>query len=67
MPTAPMLPPDEMAKAQATAGINPINFLTAAATMHNEGSLSAPTGPKTDPLAATKSKKPFQKKIRIIK
>lgn len=42
MPMAPGLPPDEMAKAQAGAGINPANFLIAAADMHNSGSLSAP-------------------------
>lgn len=67
MPTAPALPPDEMAKAQASTGINPVNFLMAAASMHNAGQLSSPTGPSTDPLSSAKSKRPFQKKLKIIK
>jgi hypothetical protein len=67
MPTAPLLPPEEMQKAQSTAGINPANFLIAAADMHNSGQLSAPQGPSTDPLASAKSKKPFGKKLQIVK
>lgn len=42
MPTAPLLPPDQMAQAQASAGLNPANFLIAAADLHNSGKLSAP-------------------------
>jgi len=43
MPVAPLLPPDQMAQAQAGAGLNPANFLIAAADMHNSGALpSAP-------------------------
>ena len=67
MPTAPLLPQDEMTKAQATAGIDPANFLIAAADMHGSGQLSMPTDKGKDPLAAAKSRKPFQKKLRIIK
>lgn len=46
MPTAPLLPPDQMAQSQATAGINPANFLIAAADMHNNGQLPSSPVPK---------------------
>ena len=65
MPTAPMLPPDEMAKA-ATAGLDPANFLIAAADMHGQGQLSMPVPKGKDPLAGAFSRKP-SRKIRVIK
>lgn len=65
MPTAPMLPPEEMAKAQQTAGLNPANFLIAAADMHNSGQLSAPVPRGTDPLA--RAGKPARKKLQMVK
>jgi len=65
MPTAPMLPPDEMAKSQATAGINPANYLIAAADMHGQGQLSSPVPQGKDPLA--RAGKPPRKKLKIIK
>lgn len=60
-----MLPPDEMAKAQASAGLNPANFLIAAADMHGAGQLSEPSGPTNDPLARA-GKRPA-KKLKVIK
>lgn len=64
MPQAPMLPPEAMQQQQnAAAGINPANFLIAAAQMHNEGSLSMPSGPK-EPLQT--GKRP-PRKLRILK
>lgn len=50
MPQAPLLPPDQMAQAQASAGLNPANFLIAAADLKNSGQLSAPV-PAGQPLA----------------
>lgn len=67
MPTAPTLSPEAMAQAGAGAPTNPMNFLVAAADMHNSGSLSMPSGPSEDPLASAKSKRPFGKKIRMVK
>ncbi len=66
MPTAPILPPDEMAKAQASAGLDPANFLIAAADMHGQGQLSMPVPKGKDPLARAFSRKP-SRKIRVIK
>jgi hypothetical protein len=60
-----MLPPDEMAKAQASAGINPAQFLIAAADMHGAGQLSAPVPQGQDPLARA-GKRPA-KKLKVIK
>jgi hypothetical protein len=65
MPTAPLLPADDMAKAQASAGLNPTNFLIAAADMHASGQLTQPSGPHTDPLARA-SKQP-RKRMQIVK
>jgi hypothetical protein len=65
MPTAPLLPADEMAKAQATAGVNPANFLIAAADLHSSGQLSAPSGPTNDPLARA-GKQP-RKRMQVVK
>lgn len=67
MPVAPMLPPEQMAQAQATAGINPANFLIAAADMHGAGQLSMPVPKGEDPLQSAYSRSPGKKKIRIIK
>lgn len=67
MPTAPTLSPEAMAQSGAGAPTNPMNFLVAAADLHNSGSLSMPTGGSADPLASTKSSKPFGKKVRIVK
>lgn len=59
MPTAPLLPPDQMAQAQAGAGLNPAMFLMAAASMHNDGQLSAPV-PTGKPLGGP-AKKPTKR------
>lgn len=68
MPQAPSLPPDQMAQAQSTAGLNPVNFLIAASEMHNNGSLSAPV-PKGKDLVtpSQKGNRLVQKHIRILK
>jgi len=50
-----MLPPDELAKAQAGAGIDPQNFLLAAADLHQQGDLSSPV-PAGVPLQTGKSR-----------
>ena len=55
MPQAPMLPPDELAKAQTGAGIDPQNFLLAAADLHQQGALSSPV-PAGVPLQTGKSR-----------
>jgi hypothetical protein len=39
MPTAPMLPPEMMARSGAASPVNPANFLMAAADMSKSGSL----------------------------
>lgn len=65
--TAPSLSPEAMAQSGVGAPTNPMNFLIAAADAHNSGSLSMPAGGSEDPLASTKSRKPFGKKIRIVK
>ncbi len=67
MPTAPTLAPDQMAQAQATAGINPVNFLIATADMHSSGQLSAPVPQGKDALAPALSKKSSGRKIRVVK
>jgi hypothetical protein len=64
MPIAPNLPPDQMAKAQANAGVNPVNFLIAAADMHNSGQLSAPV-PKGKDLPSTMRRNP--KRLQMVK
>ena len=67
MPTAPMLPPEEMAKAAgASNGINPANFLIAAADMHANGQLSMPQGPsQTMPSLSKHGGGP--KKLKVLK
>lgn len=67
MPTAPTLSPEALAQSGAAAPTNPMNFLVAAADLHNSGSLSMPTGPHDDPLGSAKSSRPSGKKIRIVK
>jgi len=59
---APLLPPDEMAKAQAGAGMNPVNFLIAASDMQKSGQLSAPvpTGKDLQTGKANRSRKHIQ-------
>jgi len=52
-----------MARAQQTAGLDPANFLIAAADMHNSGQLSAPVPQGKDLLARSKP----GKKIRVVK
>ena len=42
MPMAPGIPVDPTAQASQGAGLNPANFLIAAAEMHNSGQLSSP-------------------------
>ncbi len=47
MPTAPMLPPDQMKSAGLAPPTNPMNLLMAAAEMHSRGdfqSAPVPTG-----------------------
>jgi len=39
MPTAPMLPPEMMARSGAASPVDPANFLMAAAIMSKQGSL----------------------------
>jgi hypothetical protein len=58
-----MLPPDQMAQAQAANGINPANFLMAAADLHNSGQLSSPV-PAGKPLQT--GKRP-PRKLKVIK
>jgi len=59
-----MLPPDEMAKAQSGAGLNPVNFLIAASDMQKSSQLSAsvPAG-----KALQTGKKPSRKPIQVLK
>ncbi len=64
MPQAPMLPPEEMAKAQSGAGLNPVNFLIAASDMQKSGQLSAPV-PAGKALQT--GKKPSRKPIQVLK
>jgi hypothetical protein len=65
MPTAPLLPTDDMAKAQASAGLNPVNYLIAAADMHASGQLTQPSGPHSDPFAS--AGKSRRGKIQVVK
>ncbi len=39
MPTAPMLPPEMMARSGAASPVDPVNFLMAAADMSKQGQL----------------------------
>jgi hypothetical protein len=64
MPMAPNLPPDQMAQAQAGAGLNPVNFLIAAADMHNRGQLSAPVPTGKALQQPSKSRPP---KLKVMK
>ena len=66
MPTAPLLPPDQMAQAQSSAGLNPANFLIAAADMHNSGQLSSPDPGGQDPLQRA-GRVRANKRIKLIK
>lgn len=68
MPTAPLLPPDQMAQAQVGAGLNPANFLIAAADMHNSGQLSAPVpAGKALGVPAPKPTKKLRANIKVVK
>lgn len=68
MPLAPLLPPDQMAKAQAGAGLNPANFLIAAAEMHNSGALSAPVPSGKDLVTPSqKGNRLVQKHLKVLK
>ena len=49
-----MLPPEQMAQAAQGGGMNPVNFLIAAADMHGQGQLSAPAGLKPNLGSAAK-------------
>lgn len=64
MPQVPALPPDQLAQAQSTAGLNPANFLIAAADLHNSGQLSAPV-PEGKSLPVTAKRSP--RKLKVIK
>jgi hypothetical protein len=63
MPQAPTLSPEEMQLQQAQgSGPGPANLLVAAASLHNEGALSMPSGPRNDPLKPSRGKK-----LKVIK
>jgi hypothetical protein len=64
MPQVPLLPPDQLAQAQATGGLSPANFLMAAADLHNSGQLSAPV-PAGKPLQTGPKRQP--RKLKVIK
>lgn len=64
MPQVPALPPDQMAQATASAGINPANFLMAAADLHQKGQLSAPV-PQGQPLQVPSKRAP--RKLKVLK
>lgn len=64
MPQAPMLPPDQMAQAQSGAGLNPVNFLIAAADMQKSGQLSSPVpAGKSLPVQSKRT----ARKIQVVK
>ena len=65
MPQAPMLQPDEMAKASAGAGMNPVNFLIAASDMQKQGKI--PSAPVPAGKALQTGKKPSRKPIQVMK
>lgn len=67
MPQAPLLPAEAMAQAQSTAGLNPANFLIAAADMHNSGQLSAPVPAGKDPVPANPKSGRRKANLRILK
>jgi hypothetical protein len=68
MPQAPMLPPEQMASAQANAGINPVNFLIAAADMHGQGQLSQKLPQGQDPLKLAETTRPkAPRRMRVVK
>lgn len=54
MPVAPGVPMDQTAQTGAGAGLNPANFLIAAAEMHGAGQLSSPV-PAGQPLQTGKT------------
>ena len=63
---APTVDPAQAQMQQATGGgLNPANFLIAAAQMHAEGSLASPKGDTTSPLPNKTPRR--DKRIRIIK
>ena len=68
MPTAPMLPPDQMPSApvgQQMGGVSPAHYLMAAADLHQSGSLSSPV-PAGVPLQTGKMPK-GAKKLRVVR
>lgn len=68
MPTAPLLPPDQMAQAQGSAGINPANFLIAAADLHGQGALRSVVPQGQDPVAnAFRRPRKRQPDIKVVR
>jgi len=65
MPAAPSMSPALPASAQANAGIDPANFLMAAADLHQSGALSSPV-PTGVPLQTGKMPK-GSKRLKVIK
>jgi hypothetical protein len=63
MPMAPAAPPLDPST-DANAGLNPVNFLMAAADLHKSGQLSAPV-PTGTPLQT--GKRASRKPIKVIK
>lgn len=69
MPQAPLLPPDQMSAASTGAGLNPTNFLIAAADMHGAGQLSSPvpTGRDLVPPAQIGRRKALSRHLKVLK
>ena len=65
MPKAPILTPDQIqSQAQSAQGINPTNFLIAAADMAKSGNLAQPPGSK---LPTPGSHKRPQRQLKVLK
>jgi hypothetical protein len=60
-----MLPPDEMAKASASAGLNPVNFLIAASDMQKSGKIPSAPVPAGKPMQT--GKRPSKKPLQVLK
>jgi hypothetical protein len=69
MPQAPLLPPGQMAQATSGAGLNPANFLMAAADLHGAGKLSSPipTGRPLLPPANLGKRKALSRTLKVIR
>lgn len=65
MPTVPLLPPNMLQQQSVTGGIDPQNFLMAAADLHQQGQLSSPAGPK--PQLQTGKAPGRKSKLKVLK